>query len=461
MRHCEQWVSGHSEVSTKLERQASKSAMSCANSFDGGVAEGGERLVFKAPCVDLREVYAAAPSICEDLATDEEWPAFTSRPDGVLDGTHLLDALGNNSVVTFIGASMVVTSSLALRCSLLMAAGRARRAGNSAVGAQHAAKWQLKTHHSPSLFVNGCDEFGRVRGDETSMKMGSSREWNRAWRDPFNTTAQQRVLECISANTVLLRAIDSSTAVVIGMRTDHNGWDPRVLEPQLRWVIDYARRRGVRPLLLTQTAQHFASLNGDYSSRRVQKSEECGCLPLQFEDDGGATEAAGDSPQISFVRLHRRLGKELGVAVVDLFRATAHMPFQHLGDMCADHPPRTIVGGKQMPWDSGFKRRHLARRLEQITSPTDARQFPTPVAALGHGRRLAPADRHDYRKWGNDRLGKRRLCCDCTHYCHTPALWDEALLTPLVRILSASTLNGGQHLRHHARLKGGKRKGRG
>ena len=36
---------------------------------------------------------------------------------------------------------------------------------------------------------------------------------------------------------------------------------------------------------------------------------------------------------------------------------------------------------------------------------------------------------------GSDRLGKRRLCCDCTHYCFAPAMWDEVLLTPLVHAL--------------------------
>jgi hypothetical protein len=84
-------------------------------------------------------------------------------------------------------------------------------------------------------------------------------------------------------------------------------------------------------------------------------------------------------------------------------------PYAHLGDMCADHPPRTVVGGRPVPWGGA----NGAQRIGELTDPI----------------------KRAYAMGGSDRLGVRRLCCDCTHYCHSPTLWDEVLLTPLVHAL--------------------------
>lgn len=228
-------------------------------------------------------------------------------------------------------------------------------------------------------------------------------------------------------------------------------------------------------MLMTQAAQHFASVSGDYSTRRVARSGECSCQPRQYADvtgigspSGGSAGSgghssrsrdAGFSPQLQFVRMHRRLAAELQTPLIDAYAGTIDRPFEHYGDLCSDHPPRTAVTGQMLPWHTaGVRRAGLARRLTQSRrAGEEGAEEEVEAAAVEEGeeeeakqggswlgRRLAPSDRHNYTHYGNDRLGKRRLCCDCTHYCHTPRLWDEVMLTPLVGILSTLGAAGGE-----------------
>ena len=67
-------------------------------------------------------------------------------------------------------------------------------------------------------------------------------------------------------------------------------------------------------------------------------------------------------------------------------------------------------------------------------------ELSDPIKHAYHGN-----EKHSYGAFGgSDRLGQKRFCCDCTHYCFTPLLWDAALLTPLVHTLRRMRAN---HLR--------------
>ena len=60
--------------------------------------------------------------------------------------------------------------------------------------------------------------------------------WLRRWRNASDVEAQQQALRCVRsylAHPSFTRHAASADYIILGMRTDHNGWDARVREPAL------------------------------------------------------------------------------------------------------------------------------------------------------------------------------------------------------------------------------------
>ena len=60
--------------------------------------------------------------------------------------------------------------------------------------------------------------------------------------------------------------------------------------------------------------------------------------------------------QLQLVQVHRKLAFEYKLPLIDMYSKLLDRPYDHLGDMCAEHPPRSAVNGttKALPWQVEF-----------------------------------------------------------------------------------------------------------
>ena len=147
-------------------------------------------------------------------------------------------------------------------------------------------------------------------------------------------------------------------------------------------------------LLREPAAQHFPG-GGSYNASRHRSSsldEACICE--------AAADASLDTNRLATEQMHT-LAAQLApsVGVLPLYNATRRRHSMHPQAMCSYRPPN------QQP----------ARR-PRIASTDASSRHPPPAPPPG--------------------AAQRRPCCDCTHFCYTPAFYDATFFTPLHRILT-------------------------
>ena len=167
--------------------------------------------------------------------------------------------------------------------------------------------------------------------------------------------------------------------------------DLRALLPILE---RFARRAGKIAMMREPSAQHFPDGGSYNASRHASRdvNEPCTCQPAADDDPR-------DLNRIATFEL-RQLTAELApsVSVLPFYDATKPRHKMHLQAMCAYRPPRSYGAGPPSP---------PAVRSTRAAADGGGEETPRPT----------------------------RACCDCTHFCHSPAFYEATFFTPLYHVL--------------------------
>jgi hypothetical protein len=204
--------------------------------------------------------------------------------------------------------------------------------------------------------------------------------WTESMAHPTNSTitALRQACSTLDVNGSRIdRQLSRAHTVIIGWRADHYAADPHsrigrarlaIMKEDVTRVIERAKQRGIRVVLMTESAQHFpveklghGAHGGSFSEDVYQKllRDESRCMCLHRKIPGGRLGAVG---------MYRRLAMAHRVPLFDFFAATLNTHQHHVASSCGFWAPRTVDGVRA----------------------------PTPSV-----------------------LSKKRRCCDCTHL-HAP-----------------------------------------
>mmetsp|Transcript_15904 Transcript_15904/g.40559 ORF Transcript_15904/g.40559 Transcript_15904/m.40559 type:complete len:172 (+) Transcript_15904:76-591(+) len=164
----------------------------------------------------------------------------------------------------------------------------------------------------------------------------------------------------------------------------------------------FSRLPGKLAFLREPAAQHFGD-GGAYNESRPHSrrpDELCACQPADTNDPRDTNRLAAETL--------RQLAAELAptVHVLPFFNHTRQRHDMHPQAMCAYRPAR---------------------------SPPPLNGSSSPIGALRV--RVAEADLAED-------VQPSRACCDCTHFCYTPAFYDVTFFTPLYHALHSQTRKG-------------------
>ena len=331
----------------------------------------------EAPCIQDFQFMKLQPDACDVLKRDEDWPGrFMQRAPGVKNGGDLVRALGADNTIVVIGASMTKQIEIAMDCSI-------RRAG---VDKSQSAKIMKRWGWARWSFDSQTCELDHMVAARTGGDINywfSAKEYvDGCWKD--TKAFDINVLGCEGA----IDDCDASSRVVVLMyNIEHYGGLGNVefFEKETEFLVKRAVSLGAKVVLATSPPKHF-SADGAYSKEayitKIKSETVCTCTPT--------VESIDKNPAWrGYFEAIERLSRIPGVlGVIDILRSSMKEFY------------RSHKGG------------HCGYYVDEV--PGENSQKPK-------------------------REVKYKACCDCTHYCFDPALWDQYFLDPLVDILDRGT----------------------
>ena len=331
----------------------------------------------ESPCIQDFQFFKLQPSACDELKRDEDWPGrFMQRAPGVKNGGDLVRALGDDNTLVVIGASMTKQIELAMDCSI-------RRAGvDKADSARIMKRWGWARWSYDSQACE-ADHMVAARTGSNANGWFEAKEYvEGCWKN--TTLFDIHVLGCKGA----VDGCDASSRVVVLMyNVEHYGGIRYVdfFEKETEFLVKRAVSLGAKVVLATSPPKHFTA-DGAYSKEayvtKIKSETSCTCTPTMKSID--------DNPDWrKYFDAVERLSRIPGVlGVVDILRSSMRDHYRsHKGGHCGYYREEVPGGNSQKP------------KL----------------------------------------VVKYRSCCDCTHYCFDPALWDQYFLDPLVDVLDRGT----------------------
>lgn len=348
------------------------------------------------PCLYDFEFFKLVPNACSTLKNDD-WPGkFVQKEPGLLRGDDLIKALRVNKEpsssssakgsakaktkkVVVIGASLTKQIEFGLDCSL-------RRAG---LTSEEARSFFMRWGWSRFSFDNEwCAHLEKSRQKLENSTVSSSAFFKTpeyldgCWK---NTTVFDRhVLDCNPDGT----NCDAKNRIVVLMyNIGHYGGvnkeNVETFATEVEFVARHAVEKGAAVILATSPPQHFAA-SGAYTKEaydRIAFNSTCSCQRTQID-------LSEDENWRRYFDTFENLSKIPGVlGVVDMLR-------------------------------SNMRNYHGAHK----------------AGACGWKAARTPGDDPNDPKY----TYTYRPCCDCTHYCFDPVLWDQFFVTPLVNIINAN-----------------------
>jgi hypothetical protein len=213
-----------------------------------------------------------------------------------------------------------------------------------------------------------------------------------AYAHPRELYARVRAEGCAARGDGLARLLRSVDVALVGYSPQHYcgmlGWWEADLRAMLPQLAAFASRAGKAVVLVEPSADHFP--RGSYWALGGGRADDAGGPPPTARCCGAvAARYAHDNFVWYAARALRALRDELapGLAVLGAYNATLPLHAHHKADACS-----------------------YAQRKVRGVAP--------PIAADARGAAL-----------------RVRGCCDCLHYCYSPARYDALYFAPLARAL--------------------------
>lgn len=355
------------------------------------------------PCLFDFEFFRLVPNACSTLKNDDEWPGrFVQKEPGLLRGDDLIRALrvdggasdgasssksGANAKtkqIVVIGASLTKQIEIGLDCSM-------QRAGlSSAEGRKRYMRWGWARFSIDNEWCRLLEK-SRMKSENATVPSSTSNFFKMpeyldgCWKN--TTVFDQKVLGCDADGT----SCDAKNRIVVLMYNigHYGGVNKENLEAfatEVEFVARHTVDKGASVVLATSPPQHF-SAQGAYTKEAYYKiafNSTCSCQRTK-------TDLEEDEQWRRYFDVFENLSKIPGVlGVVDMLR-------------------------------SNMRNYHGAHKM----------------GACGWSAARVPGDDPDDRKY----TYSYRPCCDCSHYCFDPVLWDQFFITPLVNIINANKVD--------------------
>lgn len=332
--------------------------------------------VHHSPCLGAVPFFQLVPNACETMKTYDEWPGrYVAESSNADAGEKLIAALGGSETtkrVFVVGASMAEQIVVGAQCTL-------RRAGlNQGQATRLLRRWGWARY---SFDSRSCVDDEEHRG---STQWFEHKQYvNGCWKN--TKIFDGEVLGCDERG----ENCDSANRIVVFMYNIEHYMGMKNLphyKEEVTFIVNHALEKGASVILATSPPKHFTE-SGRFDSSQYESqlehiasmSSTCACMET--------TEDIAKDPEWSkYLEFIDELSRANGVmGTVNMLQSSlTRYHGAHLGGTCGYFQSRGDDGGAK-----------------------------------------GPMTRIDWRP-----------CCDCTHYCFDPAMWDTYFIAPLVDVLS-------------------------
>mmetsp|Transcript_25014 Transcript_25014/g.30260 ORF Transcript_25014/g.30260 Transcript_25014/m.30260 type:complete len:519 (+) Transcript_25014:47-1603(+) len=332
--------------------------------------------------------------------------SFLNDNSAEMDYTLILDAFQNRTVM-FLGASVVHQVAESLECLLEAAKRQAQMLGTDPQvhSGAHAFAYGWARFYDSNVvyedpYLSGEFFFGRSpptvdiysmskpTRETTERHISNLHDFKQKLAAGPNMTAWDKVRQAIRRpapfnatqlalaqdmahlpNGFMHWAIDHADVAVWGFRIDHYAFDLGLYEQDLLAFLEISASKRASPVIMTKSAQHFRD--------KIQTPEGFNHTAYQEMLDNHTcrcdSKIRGHHDGQKDVQMLMSVANRTGTPLIDLFAVTAPLYDLHVKDACGLYAPRTVDG---------------ERTSEELV-----------------------------------RLEKSRQCCDCTHFCYSPAFY--------------------------------------